>query len=124
MESEQIKKHCEHECVCAVLALGGIEGDRSPCDYTGCKHDTRPTIQSEEDKNKQKLTLANVYYYEFGLEEGIRKYRENTVPLVKKAKATQLSLFRMCWDKNIIELVKQVGADIRAIEDSLKGENR
>lgn len=35
------EEHCGHECVCAVLAVGGIEGDRSPCDFTGCKHDTR-----------------------------------------------------------------------------------
>jgi hypothetical protein len=35
------KQHCNHECVCGVLMVGGIEGDRSPCDFTGCKHDTR-----------------------------------------------------------------------------------
>jgi hypothetical protein len=34
-------KHREHECVCAVLAVGGIEGDKTPCDFSGCKHDTR-----------------------------------------------------------------------------------
>jgi hypothetical protein len=33
--------HCDHECVCTVLAFGGIEGDRSPCDFSGCMHDTR-----------------------------------------------------------------------------------
>ena len=46
--------------------------------------------------------------------------RERVLPLVLKAKETQLALFRMCWDKNTIELVKQVGMDIRAIEESLR----
>jgi hypothetical protein len=35
------KQHCDHECVCGVLMVGGIEGDRSPCDFAGCQHDTR-----------------------------------------------------------------------------------
>ena len=34
-------QHCGHECVCGVLMVAGIEGDRSPCELTGCKHDTR-----------------------------------------------------------------------------------
>ena len=48
--------------------------------------------------------------------------RERVLPLVLKAKETQLALFRRCWDKNTIELVKQVGMDIRAIEESLRQE--
>jgi hypothetical protein len=49
--SAQQPEHCEHECVCAVLALGGIEGDRSPCDFSGCGHDTRtrPHIPAPEE---------------------------------------------------------------------------
>ena len=35
------KEHCDHECVCGVLMVGGIEGDKSPCNFSGCKHDTR-----------------------------------------------------------------------------------
>jgi hypothetical protein len=56
--------------------------------------------------------------YEHELEIAIRSdERERLLPFVEKAKTTQLELFRKCWDKNIIELVKQVGMDIRAIEE-------
>ena len=34
-------QHCEHECVCAVLAIDKNDDGISPCDFSGCKHDTR-----------------------------------------------------------------------------------
>jgi len=46
--------------------------------------------------------------------------REKALPLVKAARETQAELFRVCWDKNLIELVKQLGSDLRAIEGSLQ----
>ena len=33
------REHCNHECVCAVLAM--MKATDSPCDISGCKFDTR-----------------------------------------------------------------------------------
>ena len=50
-DQREPEQHCDHECVCAVLAVGGIEGDTSPCDFGGCLHDTRrtPAPQQPDD---------------------------------------------------------------------------
>ena len=50
--------HCGHECVCAVLALGGIVGDTTPCDLTqDCIFDTRkqPSAEQRIEKALEKL---------------------------------------------------------------------
>jgi hypothetical protein len=46
--------------------------------------------------------------------------RDKILPFVEAAKNTQSELFRNCWDKNTIELVKQIGSDLRVIEESLR----
>ena len=51
-------QHCEHECVCGVLMVGGLEGDRSPCDFTGCKHDTRSTPAPASDPEDWRKEVA------------------------------------------------------------------
>jgi hypothetical protein len=45
----------------------------------------------------------------------IREDRTRIRNAVLKAQESQLALFRMCWDKNLIEPVKQVGADLKDI---------
>jgi len=46
--------------------------------------------------------------------------REEVLPLVDAAQKTQAELFHACWDKNLIDCVKQLGSDLRAIERSLR----
>ena len=45
----------------------------------------------------------------------IREDRTRIRNAVLKAQESQLALFRMCWDKNLIEPVKQVGAELKDI---------
>lgn len=52
------KKHCDHECVCAVLAVGEIEEDRTPCNFSGCRYDTRITPQVSEDANSGEFSFG------------------------------------------------------------------
>ena len=53
-------------------------------------------------------------------DEIAQEAREEVLPLVKAAQKTQAELFHACWDKNLIDCVKQLGSDLRAIERSLR----
>ena len=86
------QQHCNHECVCAVLAIDKNDDGESPCDFSGCKFDTR-IIPSPQPK-KYLITEDELNDAEaFGLQPDC--------PLIKTIRSRQVSSHTYqeyeCW---------------------------
>jgi hypothetical protein len=105
------REHCDHECVCTVLAFGGIEGDRSPCDFSGCKHDTRQHIPAPEATPDYVFEIETctlgVYLSQFPLSSDVhQKICMMVNELVIEAKAEAARTATLAENKRVLDLIE------------------
>ena len=100
--------HCGHECVCGVLMVGGIEGDMSPCNIIGCKHDTRKQPSAEHDSAIRRESY----------DQGAREERERVLDEVYQKLLSDMN------DRSFVDsdgdFIQCIGLSMDEIDDAIK----